>query len=497
MPNLRREDTSAGFISGNPVLAAGEHGYETDTEASKIGDGVTPWANLPYSGANPTNAALNATYDPLGAATAAAAPKLDSATAALTYGRPHVGTVALLGDSILKQGSLSQGSGATLQNMTVAMGIWPRANALMGQRLTLIPGPSWDSFGDSGLTIRQIIDNGHVAALIAANPEWAICHFGTNSIVAGNQSAASTFADYREAVTDLTNAGIKVVATTILPRMVGGNVESTVAQRAALAAANKLIVDWARSAKGVYLCNWSGSMIDPTDGNGLQTYSRDLTHPNSIGASRLAKVLADTMSTFIPVSDCLPSAMATGVMSIGRVLQAGTTGSFSGSNPGGGSGQGAANSVTYVDTGTTVVLSKVARTDLWPGEWQQFAVSAATATAGFKYSIQNANVGTDWNIGDNVYAVVEFQTDAASWQGRQLSVQCTCNGTSAFGGDGIISSADLAALTAALHQPGVAGGTFRTKPIVIPTGTTRLQIDVFFAGGTGTIRVGRAQIYKV
>jgi YD repeat-containing protein len=62
MPTLRRDNTSAGFISGNPVLAAGEHGYETDTEASKIGDGVTAWADLPYSGANPTFAALNATF---------------------------------------------------------------------------------------------------------------------------------------------------------------------------------------------------------------------------------------------------------------------------------------------------------------------------------------------------------------------------------------------------------------------------------------------------
>jgi hypothetical protein len=65
MPTLRRDNTSAGFISGNPVLAAGEHGYETDTEASKIGDGVTAWADLPYSGANPTFAALNATYAPV------------------------------------------------------------------------------------------------------------------------------------------------------------------------------------------------------------------------------------------------------------------------------------------------------------------------------------------------------------------------------------------------------------------------------------------------
>jgi hypothetical protein len=62
MPTLRRDNTSAGFISGNPVLAAGEHGYETDTEASKIGDGVTAWASLPYAAPNPTSGTLNATY---------------------------------------------------------------------------------------------------------------------------------------------------------------------------------------------------------------------------------------------------------------------------------------------------------------------------------------------------------------------------------------------------------------------------------------------------
>lgn len=62
MPNLRRDDTSAGFISGNPVLAAGEHGYETDTEASKIGDGVTPWGSLPYTAPNPTSGKLDAAY---------------------------------------------------------------------------------------------------------------------------------------------------------------------------------------------------------------------------------------------------------------------------------------------------------------------------------------------------------------------------------------------------------------------------------------------------
>lgn len=43
-----RRDTSGNWTSANPVLASGEHGYETDTGKFKIGDGVTAWASLGY-----------------------------------------------------------------------------------------------------------------------------------------------------------------------------------------------------------------------------------------------------------------------------------------------------------------------------------------------------------------------------------------------------------------------------------------------------------------
>lgn len=34
----------------NPVLAAGEPGYELDTHKVKIGDGTSAWIDLPYTG---------------------------------------------------------------------------------------------------------------------------------------------------------------------------------------------------------------------------------------------------------------------------------------------------------------------------------------------------------------------------------------------------------------------------------------------------------------
>ena len=45
-----RRDTSHNWACTNPVLASGEMGIEIDTHMFKIGDGCSPWVNLPYGG---------------------------------------------------------------------------------------------------------------------------------------------------------------------------------------------------------------------------------------------------------------------------------------------------------------------------------------------------------------------------------------------------------------------------------------------------------------
>ena len=45
-----RRDTAANFTTNNPTLAAGQPGYETNTEKLKIGDGSTAWTALAYFG---------------------------------------------------------------------------------------------------------------------------------------------------------------------------------------------------------------------------------------------------------------------------------------------------------------------------------------------------------------------------------------------------------------------------------------------------------------
>ena len=52
---LLRRDTAANWTSGNPVLASGELGYETNTGKFKIGNGSTAWNSLSYT----VNAAMS------------------------------------------------------------------------------------------------------------------------------------------------------------------------------------------------------------------------------------------------------------------------------------------------------------------------------------------------------------------------------------------------------------------------------------------------------
>ena len=56
----QRRDTAANWTTANPILAAGEHGFETDTKKFKIGDGTTAWVTLGYQA--PNEAAINGTF---------------------------------------------------------------------------------------------------------------------------------------------------------------------------------------------------------------------------------------------------------------------------------------------------------------------------------------------------------------------------------------------------------------------------------------------------
>lgn len=107
-----RRDTAANFTATNPVLAAGEPGFETDTGKLKIGDGSTVWASLAYINAA---ALVSSVFGRAGAVVAAngdyegvVASALTGATAATRYvggtatNAPSSGTFAV-GDFVIAQ----------------------------------------------------------------------------------------------------------------------------------------------------------------------------------------------------------------------------------------------------------------------------------------------------------------------------------------------------------------------------------------------------------
>lgn len=58
---LRR--TAAEFTAINPILKAGQEGYETDTRKRKVGDGETAWNDLQYDAAGSTDESNNNTVN--------------------------------------------------------------------------------------------------------------------------------------------------------------------------------------------------------------------------------------------------------------------------------------------------------------------------------------------------------------------------------------------------------------------------------------------------
>lgn len=58
----QRRGTAATWTSVNPVLLAGEIGFETDTRKIKVGNGVTVWNSLSYTVTQPTGTPSGAKF---------------------------------------------------------------------------------------------------------------------------------------------------------------------------------------------------------------------------------------------------------------------------------------------------------------------------------------------------------------------------------------------------------------------------------------------------
>lgn len=344
-------------------------------------------------------------------------------------------------------------------------GIFAWARVLLRHRMRWLKNG-----GVGGDTVAQM--RVRVPDLLALDPGWVLGFGHINSVSAG-VSAAAIISDLDGMFDEIAASGARIVWGTDWVAST-----TTTAGRAVSYAVN----DWLRAQVGVrpgfYLAEYQSVMVDPTTGNPRTGYASDGLHQDGIGPRACADMLVRILDPLVPRSDRLiasnddPTNLIPNGMMVG-----GTTYATSWANNG---------------TGSQAVVSKVARTDGLPGDWQQVVV-----TSGTDYALRNrvaAGTTGSWVVGDTVYAECEFETDASGWNPTEFNLNVALYNTPV---GAVTRSADMLHLNSVPASIGrAASGIFRTPPITVPTGTSHVELNVALRG-SGTYRIARARIARV
>lgn len=363
-----------------------------------------------------------------------------------------------------------------------ASGYLSWANASLRHRFDRVgPTPTTFAWATAGQRTDQSIAAGQHTAAAASAADVVVVHLGTNDVGFGT-AVATIYANLRTIWTTLTAAGKTVVATTILPRSVD---IADARVTGDLHALNHMIRTGVPTLPNVVLCDWAPLVMDPSTGGIAATYSADGLHPNSVGASVMGRVLGDRIESarlfpgiqtpYLPSAEVDPVTISPNPFMLGN-------------------NAGVANNVTAAAVGapTSLVHSKVARTDGLPGEWQQFVVVAADPNAdGVSYT---KNATTKFAPGDVVVGVCEFETDPTGWNARHFAL--TVSALFSFAGTSDLStpSGELSGMTASLRR--LPSGVFVTPPLTVPADQQYVQLVADFKG-SGTARLGRMAAVKI
>jgi hypothetical protein len=161
-----RRGTAAQWTSANPTLAAGEWGYETDTNKGKIGNGSTAWNSLAYVlGVGDIDGVTAGTGLSGGGTSGTVTLSIDSTVATLT------GAQALTNKTI-------NGSNNTISNVsltTAVTGTLPVANG----------GTGITSFGTGVATWLETPSSANLAAAVTDETGSGALVFGTSPTISG------------------------------------------------------------------------------------------------------------------------------------------------------------------------------------------------------------------------------------------------------------------------------------------------------------------------
>lgn len=380
----------------------------------------------------------------------------------LGLGRPP--TIALLGDSITEANDQVQGfpagyqaGGATIQSGSY--GYWTWADQFMKGALTAV-----SNNGIGGFTTTQFVAVNLPAVLaLSPRPGWCIVEGGTNDF-ADSIPTATTLANLIQIYTTLLNAGINVIATTICPNVAHSSTQGYL---------NRKIRAFAEQQQNMLFVDWYQYLVDPATGSYATNLSDDGVHPNDLGASLMGLALSNALDSYLPPIDQLAAgseADSEELITNGYML--GTTGSL-------GTSTGQLATGWTSRQGTGAVFSKVARSDLIQGSWQQMALTSVSNDIYAFASVQPPG-------GSLVQAFIEYQIDpAAVFTEFDLRIDATCQTNQNSGSTGVGSQ----------NPNWPASGMLRTPPtLTLPGGSG--AILHLYVSGTGTVRVSRAS-YKV
>jgi hypothetical protein len=189
-----RRGSAAEWTVNNPILFAGELGYETDTTRIKFGDGVTQWVNLAYVGQFGANDLSNGPTIP----SAYTLPIASSST----LGGVRIGA----GISIDGSGIISASAGYTLPAATTST----LGGVIVGTGLGVSSGTVSVTYGTTGGTACQ----GNDARLSDARVPTSHTH--------GNITNAGAIGSTSGQIVVTTTSGVLTTAATISSASVSG-----------------------------------------------------------------------------------------------------------------------------------------------------------------------------------------------------------------------------------------------------------------------------------
>ncbi|MCZ1075104.1 SGNH/GDSL hydrolase family protein [Rhodococcus sp. A5(2022)] len=326
--------------------------------------------------------------------------------------------------------------------------------------------------GVGGDTVAQML--ARTDDLLALNPGWLIGMGCINSINNDGSTSATIIGQLTQIFDKCAAKGVRVVWGT---DWISGGTNTTDKKKAA-AEVNNWLRQQATRRPNFYLAEYAAVMGDTETGIIPASLGQDLLHQDEPGAYRMAQELVRVLDPLVPRSDRL-------LTYNGDPTNYLPNGMFTGNTSGLATGWSKGSS--------TATVSKVARTDGLPGEWQQVSCTNETVTSMTRQVVLSS---TDLTEGVPVFAELEFETDEAGWNATEMTLQLqTIGGNSASSSNPKVVNDMVQGATTPQALPRIASGILRTPAFPISIGATHLQFSVRFKG-TGVYRVSRARIAR-